>query len=100
MIRISIRIDEKLDQRIAEFSNEHGIHNKQDAYRKLLLVGLSKETMFDKNKVVPLERQLLKDIKMIKNIVIRNAHIEKDEVKKLDETISNEVDKSNILREL
>jgi hypothetical protein len=100
MIRISIRIDEKLEARIAEFSEEHGIHNKQDAYRKLLSVGLSKETMFDKSKVVLLERQLLKDIKLIKNIVIRTAKIEKDEVKKLDEIISNDVDKSNILSEL
>ena len=100
MIRISMRIDEKLDERIVQFSEEHGINNKQEAYRKLLLVGLSQETIFDKNKVVLLERQLIKDIKLIKNIVIRNANIEKEEVKKLDDKIGNEVDKSNIIREL
>jgi hypothetical protein len=100
MIRISVRIDEKLDSQINKYSEEHGIYNKQQAYRKLLAIGLSQETKFDKVKTINFEREMLKEIKLLRNLLVTSSNISKEDVEKKQTYLDNEILKLNLIKEL
>ncbi len=97
---ITLRVDESIDDRISQFSCDNGINNKQESYRRLLLIGLSHETKFDQNKVVSVERETLKELKVIKNMLIEGKILDKEKTLELDKKISFSVSKLNIVKEL
>ncbi len=96
---ITLRIKENIDARIQAFSEENGINNKQEAYRRLLLIGLNNETKFDRSKVISLERETLKELKVIKKMVIDGNIISRDKTNDIDQKVSAGVSKMNIFKE-
>lgn len=96
----TLRIDEKVDERIDQFSKENGINNKQEAYRRLLLLGLSQNTKYDKDKVIPLERETIKELKVIKNMLIDGGILDKEKALEIDKKVSSGVSKMNLIKEL
>ena len=99
-IKETIRIDSDIVTEVMKYKKSHDITNKQEAYRRLILSGLMNETKFDKSKVIGYERELLKDIKVIKNMLIDGDIISQSKTLELNENIGNSIGDLNIFREL
>ena len=100
MKKITLRIDENIDERIDQYNKDHNINNKQDAYRRIILSGLRNETTFDKNKVVPVEREMLAELKFIRNLCVLQSGFSKEEIREKREFLDNEIKKIKLIKEL
>jgi hypothetical protein len=100
MRKITLRIDEQIDDRIKQFSSDNGINNVQEAYRRILISGLKNETMFDKNKVITFEREVLKELKLLRGLTISNLDLDKNEIQEKENYLRQEIAKMKILGEL
>ena len=100
MKKITLRIDETIDERVDQYNKDHNINNKQDAYRRIILSGLRNETTFDKNKVVPIEREILTELKLIRNLCVLKSDFSKEEIKSQREYLQDEIKKLKLIKEL
>jgi hypothetical protein len=73
MKKILLRVDIDVDAEVSKYSKDHGIHNMQAAYRRLILSGLSQETKFDKTKRIIFENETIKELKVISNILAQTV---------------------------
>jgi hypothetical protein len=100
LIKETIRLDNKIIENVEQYNIANNINNKQEAYRRLILSGLMNETKFDKNKAISLEREILIELKLLKNMLIEGEVVSQSKTLELNDKIAQAVGKMNIFKEL
>ena len=100
LIKETIRLDNKIIENVEQYNIANNINNKQEAYRRLILSGLMNETKFDKNKAISLEREILIELKLLKNMLMEGEVVSQSKTLELNDKIAQAVGKMNIFKEL
>ena len=100
MKKITLRVDDKIDAQIEEYNIANGINNKQESYRRILLSGLKNEISFDRKKVIPFEREVLRELKLIRNLYVLKSDFSKAEIDEKQRFLEEEIKKLHLIKEL
>jgi 5'(3')-deoxyribonucleotidase len=100
MKKITLRVDDTIDVQIEDYNISNGINNKQESYRRILLSGLKNEMSFDRKKVIPFEREVLKELKLIRNLYVLKSDFSKEDIDNKQRFLEDEIKKLHLIKEL
>ena len=97
MQRLTLRINDTIVESVEQYCRDHGISTMQDAYRRLIVSGLSQETKFDKKKTLIFEDEAIQELKVITNI-LSNTVSSSEDTKNIRAKISDHMSNIQIIK--